>query len=41
MTGSVNQQLLLRNEYLVTADWILCQQVTGRPQLRDGEESDL
>jgi putative transposase len=30
MTGSVDQQLLLRNEYLVTENRILRQQITGR-----------
>jgi hypothetical protein len=37
MTGSVDQQLLLRNEYLVTENRILRQQITGRLRLSDGE----
>ena len=39
MTGSVDQQLLLRNEYLVTENRILRQQITGRVQLSDGKPS--
>lgn len=30
MTGSVDQALLLRNEYLVTENRILLQQISGR-----------
>jgi transposase InsO family protein len=41
MTGSVDQQLLLRNEYLVTENQILRQQITGRVQLSDGEQKRL
>jgi putative transposase len=41
MTGSVDQQLLLRNEYLVTENRILRQQITGRVQLSDGERKRL
>jgi putative transposase len=41
MTGSVDQQLLLRNEYLVTENRILRQQITGRLQLTDGERKTL
>jgi len=41
MTGSVDQQLLLRNEYLVTENRILRQQITDRLQLRDGERKTL
>ena len=41
MTGSVDQQLLLCNEYLVTENRILRQQITGRVQLSDGERKRL
>jgi putative transposase len=41
ITGSVDQQLLLRNEYLVTENRILRQQITGRLQLTDGERKTL
>ena len=41
ITGSVDQQLLLRNEYLVTENRILRQQITGRLRLRDGERQAL
>ena len=37
ITGSVDQELLLRNEYLVTENRILRQQITGRARLSDGE----
>ena len=41
ITGSVDQELLLRNEYLVTENRILRQQITGRVRLRDGERMAL
>jgi hypothetical protein len=41
ITGSVDQQLLLRNEYLVTENRILRRQITGRLRLRDGERQAL
>jgi putative transposase len=41
MTGSVDQQLLLRNEYLVTANRILRQRIMGRLRLSDGERKTL
>src|SRR5215475_9033826 len=41
ITGSVDQQLLLRNEYLVAENQILRQQITGRLQLTDGERKTL
>jgi putative transposase len=41
MTGSVDQQLLLRNEYLVTENRILRQQSTGCLRLSDGERRTL
>jgi putative transposase len=30
ITGLVDEELLLRNEYLVTENRILCRQLTGR-----------
>src|SRR6266496_2929194 len=41
ITGSVDQELLLRNEYLVTENRILRQQITGRMRLTDGERKTL
>jgi putative transposase len=41
ITGSVDEALLLRNEYLVTENRILRQQITGRVSLRDGERKTL
>jgi len=41
ITGSVDQELLLRNEYLVTENRILRHQVTGRIRLSDGERKTL
>src|SRR2546430_6073729 len=41
ITGSVDQALLLRNEYLVTENRILCNQITGRVRLTDGERKTL
>jgi putative transposase len=41
MTGSVNQELLLRNEYLVTENRILRHQITGRVRLTDTERKTL
>src|SRR5262245_6927949 len=41
ITGSVDQQLLLRNEYLVAENRILRRQITGRLQLTDGERKTL
>ena len=37
ITGSVDQELLLRNEYLIAENRILRQQITGRVRLSDGE----
>src|SRR5438552_11793862 len=37
ITGTVDQELLLRNEYLVTENRILRHQLKGRIRLRDGE----
>src|SRR4030095_1927125 len=36
ITGTVDQELLLRNEYLVTENRLLRNQLTGRVRLRDG-----
>jgi putative transposase len=41
ITGTVDQELLLRNEYLVTKNRILCNQITGRVRLTDGERKAL
>ena len=41
ITGSVDQHLLLRNEYLVTENRMLRHQITGRVRLTDGERKTL
>jgi putative transposase len=41
ITGTVDQALLLRNEYLVTENRILRNQITGRVRLSDGERKML
>jgi transposase InsO family protein len=41
ITGSVDQELLLRNEYLVTENRLLRQQITGRIRLSDAERKTL
>jgi hypothetical protein len=41
ITGSVDQELLLRNEYLVTENRMLRQQIPGRVRLSDGERKTL
>ena len=41
ITGSVDQELLLRNEYLVTENRILRNQLKGRVRLNDGERQTL
>src|SRR5262245_7597424 len=41
ITGSVDQELLLRNEYLVAENRILRKQFTGRVRLSDGERKTL
>ena len=41
ITGTVDQELLLRNEYLVTENRILHNQLTGRVRLSDGERTAL
>jgi putative transposase len=41
ITGSVDQELLLRNEYLVTENRMLRQQMSGRVRLTDAERKTL
>jgi transposase InsO family protein len=41
ITGSVDQELLRRNEYLVTENRILRTKITGRVRLSDGERKAL
>jgi putative transposase len=41
ITGTVDQELLLRNEYLVTENRMLRNQITGRVRLTDGERKTL
>jgi hypothetical protein len=41
ITGSVDQALLLRNEYLVTENRLLRHQITGRVRLTEGERTTL
>jgi putative transposase len=41
ITGTVDQKLLVRNEYLVTENRILRNQITGRVRLRDDERKAL
>src|SRR6266568_4147141 len=41
ITGSVDQELLLRNEYLVTENRILRNQIMSRIRLTDGERKTL
>ena len=41
ITGSVDQHLLLRNEYLVTENRLLRNQIKGRVRLSDGERQAL
>jgi transposase InsO family protein len=41
ITGTVDQALLLRNEYLVTENRLLRNQITGRVRLSDGERKML
>ena len=41
ITGTVDQELLLRNEYLVTENRILRNQLTRRVHLSDGERKTL
>jgi len=41
VTGSIDEELLLRNEYLVAENRILRAQIKGRPRLNDGERRTL
>ncbi len=41
ITGTVDQELLLRNEYLATENRILRAQIKGRPLLSDAEKKTL
>ena len=41
ITGSVEEELLLRNEYLVTENRILRQQIEGRVLLTDAQRRTL
>jgi putative transposase len=41
ITGTVDQELLLRNEYLITENRMLRHQITGRVRLSDGERKTL
>jgi hypothetical protein len=41
ITGSVDQELLLHNENLVTENRILRKQIQGRVRLSDGERKAL
>jgi putative transposase len=41
ITGTVDQELLLRNEYLVTENRILRHEITGRVRLTNGERKTL
>ena len=41
ITGSVDQELLLRNEYLATENRILRNQIKRRLRLTDGERQDV
>jgi transposase InsO family protein len=41
ITGTVDQELLVRNEYVVTENRILRNHITGRVRLRDGERKAL
>ena len=41
ITGSVDQEILLRNEYLVTENRLLRKRIPGRVRLNDGERTTL
>jgi len=41
ITGSVDDELLVRNEYLVAENRILRKQIQGRVRLSDGERKTL
>jgi hypothetical protein len=38
ITGSMDHELLLRNEFLLTENRIIRQQITGHVRLTDGEQ---
>src|SRR5437773_11959908 len=41
ITGTVDQELLVRNEYLVTENRLLRNQIKGRMRLSDGDRKTL
>jgi putative transposase len=41
ITGTVDHELLLRNEYLVSENRLLRSQIRGRVRLSDGERTTL
>jgi putative transposase len=41
VTGSIDEELRLRNEYLVTENRVLRSKINGRPRLRDEERRQL
>jgi hypothetical protein len=41
LTGLVGQELLLRNEYLVTENHLLRKQITGRVWLNEGDLEEV
>ena len=41
ITGAIDQELLLRNEYLMTENRMLRNQIKGRVRLSDGERKTL
>ena len=41
ITGAVDEELLLRNEYLVAENRVLRNQIQGRLRLTDGERRSL
>ena len=41
ITGTVDQELVLRNEYLVTENRLLRNQIKGRVRVSDGERKTL
>ena len=41
ITGRVDKELLVRNEYLAAENRILRAKIKGRPQLSDGEKRTL
>ncbi len=41
VTGTIDDELLLRNEYLAAENRILRSQIVGRPRLTDGDRESL